>query len=84
MQDGLFGKEVKDKVTGFRGIVIGRCDYLFGCSQYGIAPKIGADGKKDEVEWFDEGRIEIVGEGVSPQSVVGASPGCEYQPHPKG
>ena len=32
------------QVTGFAGIVIGRCEYLFGCTQYGLCPP--ADGSK--------------------------------------
>ena len=33
------GKKAKDKITGFEGIIVGKIIYLFGCNQYGIAPK---------------------------------------------
>ena len=62
------GKEAKDKVTGFQGIIIGKCNYLFGCNQYGISPKC-KDGKIGETAWFDEGRIQILGPGISPEEV---------------
>lgn len=62
------GKKAKDKITGFEGIVIGKASYLFGCAQYGLTPE-AKDGKIESTQWFDEGRIEIIGEGVSPESV---------------
>lgn len=82
-KDANFGKLVRDKVTGFEGVVIGRCDYLYGCSQYGIVPKVDKDGKTGEVHWFDAGRIEVVGAGVSVESVQADEPGAESQPHPQ-
>ena len=62
------GKEAKDKITGFEGIIIGKINYLFGCAQYGIAPK-SKDGKINDTNWFDEGRIEIIGNGIVPEEV---------------
>ena len=64
------GKEARDKITGFKGIIIGCCTYLYGCNQYGLAAKVGSDGKVGEACWFDEGRIEIIGDGVKPSSVM--------------
>lgn len=68
------GKKAKDKITGFKGIVIGKINYLFGCDQYGIAPE-AKDGKTNGTCWFDEGRIEIIGKGVSIEEVRGKKPG---------
>jgi hypothetical protein len=62
------GKKARDKITGFEGIVIGRIQYLTGCDQYGIVPPM-KDGKPSSAEWFDEGRIEVIGEGITPESV---------------
>lgn len=77
-----FGKEAKDKITGFKGIITGRCDYLYGCRQYELNPKLDKDGKKQSTEWFDEGRIEIIGKGINPESVKSEEDGCESQSHP--
>jgi len=65
------GKKAKDKITGFEGIIIGKATYLFGCDQYGLAPQIfdKAKGELKASQWFDEGRIEIIGDGVEPSSV---------------
>lgn len=80
IQDEKFGKKGKDKITGFEGIIIGKIDYLFGCRQYGIAPQNfdKEKGKRADTEWFDEGRIEIVGEGISPKDVQVEKPGADF------
>ena len=41
------GDIVRDKVTGFEGIIIARTDYIFGCNRYYVQPKVGPDGKLD-------------------------------------
>jgi hypothetical protein len=63
------GKEGKDKITGFQGIITARVEYLYGCNQYGLAPKVGEDGTVKGTEFFDEGRIEVVGNGILPEEV---------------
>lgn len=63
------GKEAEDVITGFKGIIVGRIEYLFGCNQYGIAPKTTKEGKIGDTSWFDEGRIKIIGKGIKPEKV---------------
>jgi len=65
------GKKAKDKITGFTGIIIGKCIYLFGCAQYGIAAQTfdKEKSKRGDTEWFDEGRIEILGDGINAREV---------------
>jgi len=72
------GREAEDIITGFRGIIIGRCEYLFGCNTIGIAPRTLKDGKRIDTEWFDEGRIRIIGVGINPVEVQGEAPGADY------
>ncbi len=62
------GKEARDKVTGFEGIITAKVNYLYGCNQYGITPK-AQDGKTLDTNYFDEGRIEIIGNGIKPEEV---------------
>ena len=64
-----FGKLAKDKITGFTGILVARNTFIFGCDQWGIAPKITSEGKRLETEYFDDGRIEIIGDGINPSEV---------------
>jgi hypothetical protein len=68
------GKLAKDRITGFQGVIIGRADYLFGCTQYCIAPQAEKNEIKD-AHWFDEGRVEVIGEGVTVEEVTGEKPG---------
>lgn len=77
-----FGKKAKDKVTGFIGIITAKCYYLYGCAQYGLTPGIDKEGKLNNIAWFDEGRIEIIGEGINPSDVRVKDNGCENQDHP--
>lgn len=65
----LQGKEVKDKVTGFSGICTGQTRWMYGCDQYCVTPKVDDKGKCGDSQWFDDGRIEIVGSGIDPDSV---------------
>ena len=55
-----FGTQVQDRVSGFKGTVTGRCQYISGCSQYLITAKAKADGSLAGPEWFDENRIETI------------------------
>lgn len=69
------GLRARDKITGYEGIIYSFVKYLYGCNQYGINPGIDKDGKLKEVVWFDEGRIEIVGEGILAADVTVEKPG---------
>ncbi|MFA6882170.1 MAG: hypothetical protein WCQ97_10870 [Aminobacterium sp.] len=68
------GREVRDKVSGFRGIIVGEVKYLYGCHQFCILPP-AKNNELKEGQWFDEGRIEVVGPGVSISEVRGETPG---------
>lgn len=69
METITLGKEGKDKITGFKGIITAKVEYLFGCNQYGLAPKVSESGEVKSIEFFDEGRIEIIGNGIMPEEV---------------
>lgn len=84
MENKMFGKLAKDKVTGFIGVVTCKIDYMYGCNQYGLTPKVDEKGKKSLTEWFDEGRIEIIKDDINPESVKVKEGGCEYREHPQG
>jgi len=55
------GDIVKDKISGFKGTVMGQYVYSTGCKHYGLAPlKLGKDGKIMEQENIDETRLSLV------------------------
>jgi hypothetical protein len=76
------GQKARDKVTGFEGIITGRAQYLYGCDQYCIVPP-AKDGKIGSAEWFDEGRIEVVGRGILPKDVRAEKPGGPQRDCPR-
>lgn len=54
------GSKVKDRVTGFTGIVAHRSEHLYGCRRYGVQPEKMKDGKPIDALWFDEDALEIL------------------------
>lgn len=61
MKQQLLGLNATDTVTGFTGTITGHCDYLTGCSQVLIVPKVGPDGSSRDGNWFDVQRIVLNG-----------------------
>lgn len=64
------GTKVKDSITGFEGIAVGRAVYLYGCVRVLVEPEEMKDGKPIEAIWFDEQRLTEESEAKSggPQS----------------
>jgi len=58
------GCRVKDKITGFEGIVISRSQWLNNCNTYGVKPSKLKDDKPIDTQWFDEPQLKIVEEDV--------------------
>ena len=52
------GETLRDKVTGFQGIVVSRTDYISGCNRYQLQPKVDADGKMPDIVTIDEPALE--------------------------
>lgn len=53
------GDKLRDKVTGFEGIAMGRADYLIGTTSYGLEGPM-LEGKVDDWQWFDVARLELM------------------------
>ncbi len=53
------GSKVKDKVTGFSGILTSRTEYLYGANRLQIEAKVSKDGSAIITQWFDEPRVVI-------------------------
>lgn len=54
------GVLVQDKVTGFKGITLGRTEWLHGCRRYVIQPRELIDGKVVDALSFDEDSIDVL------------------------
>jgi hypothetical protein len=60
------GLLAEDKLTGFRGIITYRAQYITGCNNYGLQPnELDEKGSIRESAQFDENRIRIIGDGIS-------------------
>jgi len=68
------GQKVKDKVTGFIGIAISKVEYLNGCVQFCVKPKVDKDGKCLDGEWFDVDQLTVVSDGVFVKKKVTGGP----------
>ena len=76
------GQSVKEKVTGFTGIITGRAQYITGCNQYCIQPASEKGDKYPDAHWSDEGRLEKTeGKFIDPSELTGDEDGCD-SPHP--
>jgi len=64
------GVKAKDVVTGFEGIVTAKVEYLNGCVQYALKPKIDPKAKEKMPEgiYIDAQQLEYVNEGVNIKS----------------
>lgn len=58
------GMEVRDKVSGFQGIVTSIAKYLSGCDRVLVSPPVDAEGKMRESEHFDITEVEFVSNGL--------------------
>ena len=70
-QTDFFGKLCCDKVSGYKGICIGRLINAFGSDQYCLTPQVNKNNKKrgsDEV--FDEGRLTVIREVIKNEEVL--------------
>jgi hypothetical protein len=52
------GDYLSDLITGFKGVVVGRSDYLTSCNTYCLQPPVDQDGKHVDAQWFDEHSLE--------------------------
>lgn len=54
------GDEAKDSITGYKGIVIAKTEWLNGCARLTIQPQELHDGKPIEAHTFDENQLILI------------------------
>lgn len=72
------GSEVKDKVSNFQGKALVAMQHLHNCNQYYVEPPVDKMGKQRDGGWFDEGRLDITGKGISPKEVESKKSGSVF------
>ena len=71
------GDEAKDIITGFKGIVISKIEYLNGCVQLGVKAQV-KDAALKEAEYIDVSQLKRIGPGIN--KPVEAKPRKERPP----
>lgn len=56
----LIGLTVRDRVTGYTGMVTSQTRYLAGCDRIEVRARVRGDGKLLEPGWFDVLTVEVV------------------------
>ena len=72
------GNKVRDKVTGFEGIAIAKIEYINGCIQFCVKPKVKEDGKMPDGEYIDVDDLEIVYKGIIIEADSTGGPQRDY------
>ncbi len=57
------GDKVKDPITGFKGVAVGRTTYLYGCVRISVQGPVDKDGNVPDWLTFDEPQLE----GIEPR-----------------
>ena len=52
------GTKVKDRTTGFAGVVVAYTKWLYGCTRYGVQSATLKDGVPTDAVWFDEQALD--------------------------
>ena len=81
------GDLVKDKITGFTGLVICILDYLHGCKRLAIKSKDLKDGLPMDEQYCDENQVEIIEKGhyfKEPEPIKVKAPGGDQYIHDPG
>ena len=54
------GDRVKDRITGFKGVVVGITNWLNGCVRVGIHQEKIKAGQEIRTEWIDDVQLEVL------------------------
>jgi len=69
------GDEVKDSVSGFKGIAVAKHTYLQGCDRVSVQPSIDKEGKLPEAQTFDEPQLETIKQAKVKRQAPSIDPG---------
>lgn len=58
------GDKVRDMLTDFTGVVLGRSEHITGCNQVFVLPSSEKQNEIKDGHWFDIERIELIEAGA--------------------
>lgn len=69
------GDLAKDRITGFQGVIVGRTDWINGCTRMALqGTKLDKDGIPSDVVTFDVEQLVLVKADVHPPASQGGGP----------
>ncbi|MFC3724469.1 hypothetical protein [Neoaquamicrobium sediminum] len=71
------GLTYKDSITGFEGVATGHCEYISGCNQTLLVPKVDEKGAHRDSYWFDDQRMVLIPDATKIVLDNGATPGSD-------
>jgi hypothetical protein len=75
------GDILRDKVTGFTGVVMVRAEYSTGCHHYALASQDLHNGAPQDWHWLDQSRLELKSTAAVQFNVDKSAPSGDF---PKG
>lgn len=74
------GVLVQDTVSGLEGIINGRVEWINGCKQYSVQPRVKKDdpSKKPDSWWIDEAQLEELADANNPITIDKKGTGGPY------
>ena len=58
----ILGQKVRDTISGLEGTTVARINYLSGCVQFCVQPRVDKDGKYPEHHYIDVGQLKALDE----------------------
>ncbi len=78
------GQKVRDSITGYTGIAIGRTEWLYGCVRFTVQADALHDGKPIDSMCFDEEQLVLVEDAPqkTERTTNGPAPSVSQRPSP--
>ena len=70
----MLGKIVKCIITGLKGTATARIEYINGCVQYQVQPRVVKDGVPAVSRWYDQEQLVVVGPKIAIKPKPGGGP----------
>lgn len=69
LEEKLMGKEVRDKISNFEGIVTGIAYDLYNDAVANVTSRVDGEKNTPIIRSMDAGRLEVIGDGLMPEEV---------------
>ncbi len=74
------GQTVEDTVSGFKGVVIARTEWLNGCTRICVQPRVNEKGELPDAKDFDEPQLRVMDEAAHRRGSVDTGGPTSHSP----